>query len=176
MDEVHEYCVRVLGAGGGEPGAPRRRDELGATGSSCRRGAGSRSRAGQEPRAGRRPAVVDGAARTGRVAGGRSPRELAAASARLPERQREALALREARCGSHTSRSPRRAADRAGGARRLLVARARLALRARRRGGDAGPTTVPDRERALTMIARRQDSEPIAGEDDDWLLAHLGSL
>jgi hypothetical protein len=58
----------------------------------------------------------------------------------------------------------------------MLVARARLALRARRRGVDEEPDdSCEDRERALTLIVRRQDREPVASEDEDWLLEHLGS-
>jgi hypothetical protein len=51
-----------------------------------------------------------------------------------------------------------------------------LALRARRRGVDEEPdASCEDRERALTLIVRRQDGEPVAKEDEDWLLEHLGS-
>ena len=59
----------------------------------------------------------------------------------------------------------------------LLLAHARLALRARLRA-----TAVDDRggceefERSLAILARRQDSEPLAGaQDEDWIRAHLAS-
>lgn len=59
----------------------------------------------------------------------------------------------------------------------LLLAHARLALRARLRG-----TAVDDRggcaefERSLAILARRQDSEPLADpQDEDWIRAHLAN-
>ena len=54
---------------------------------------------------------------------------------------------------------------------------ARLDLRARLRGGDGGARAprCAERERALRMLARRQDGEPVAGDDEDWLLDASGS-
>jgi hypothetical protein len=54
-----------------------------------------------------------------------------------------------------------------------LLASARLSLRERRRGGSIGDD-CPDRHRALRVLARRQDGEPLSDDDDDWLLAHMG--
>ena len=55
-----------------------------------------------------------------------------------------------------------------------LLARSRLRLRAERRG-SAGEATAgcPDSDRALRIMACRQDSEPLSHEDNEWLLAHL---
>jgi hypothetical protein len=52
-----------------------------------------------------------------------------------------------------------------------LLARARLRLRSERRGTEIAG--CEDRERALRVLASRQDSEPLSHEDDEWLLAHL---
>src|SRR5207253_1742842 len=88
-------------------------------------------------------------------------RELAEASASLPERQREALALRELlrlsyeQIGTVMGIEPAAVAP--------LLARARLRLRAERRGGEAdvGPACY-ERDRALRLLASRQDSEPLS--------------
>ena len=58
-----------------------------------------------------------------------------------------------------------------------LLARARLRLRAVRRGVEAVSTDAcPDADRALRTLARRHDSEPMPAEDEDWLFAHLGGV
>jgi len=98
--------------------------------------------------------------------------ELAQASARLPERQREVLALRELLRLSYDQIAYVLAIEPAAVA--PLLARARLRLRAERRG-SAMPEQAdcPDRERALRCMAGRQDSEPLGADDDRWLLEHL---
>jgi hypothetical protein len=49
-------------------------------------------------------------------------------------------------------------------------------LRAERRGTDVGAgADCEERDRALRLLAARQDSEPMSGEDDEWLLAHLAA-
>jgi hypothetical protein len=98
---------------------------------------------------------------------------MAAATAGLPERHREALALRESLRLSHDQLAKVMGIDPAAVA--PLLARARLALREQRRGVPSGSGTCGDRDRALRSLARRQDSEPLTGDDDEWLLAHLGT-
>jgi hypothetical protein len=99
-------------------------------------------------------------------------RELAAATARLPMAQRELLALRELLglsydeivgvAGAETDAVP------------VLLARARLDLRAELRGAGATQPPCDERERALRTIARRQDGEEVPAADEDWLIDHLG--
>ena len=174
MDEVYEYCVRMLGAGALAihasheafvTGGSDRIDRLAGAVQACRSRA---EEAGAEGPAG--SAVGDG---SGTLADSVA-REVADANAQLPPDQQEALALRDLVGLSHEQIalvlqiSPYAAG--------MLVARARLALRARRRGVDEEPQdSCPDRERALTLMVRRQDRQPVATEDEDWLLEHLGS-
>ena len=177
MDEVYEYCVRMLGAGAVAihasheafvKGGSDRIDRIAGAVHACR------SRVGEEGSAD--AGLGDGAATgtgTGTLADSVA-REVAHATAQLPADQREALALRDLVGLSHQQMalvlqiSPYAAG--------MLVARARLALRARRRGVDEEPDdSCDDRERALTLIVRRQDGEPVANEDEDWMLEHVGS-
>jgi hypothetical protein len=101
-------------------------------------------------------------------------RELASATTALPERQREGLALRELLRLSYEQIA--QVMDIEPAAVAPLLARARLRFRVERRG-SALPATAScgDGERALRLLARRQDSEPLSGEDDEWLLSHLVS-
>ena len=56
-----------------------------------------------------------------------------------------------------------------------LIPFSRLALRKALRGhGPGAEADCLERARALRCLVRRQDSEPLSAEDDDWLLAHLG--
>jgi DNA-binding CsgD family transcriptional regulator len=172
MDEVLELCRRVLGPGDAaneaagvaraEAPAQERTAVLRAAARACRQRAEDQelSSVGQADEA--EPASLAAAV----------ARELAAATASLPERQREVLALREMLRLSYEQIGTVMEIDPAAVA--PLLARARLRLRAERRGGepDAGPP-CPDRDRALRLLANRQDSEPLSGEDDEWLLAHL---
>jgi hypothetical protein len=171
MDEVHELCQRVLGPGEKADQAVAaarsattlggRVELLAAAARACR------ARAGE----GGSDAVAlpsSGSGLTAAVAG-----ELQAATARLPERHREALALRESLRLSHDQIAAVMGIDTAAVA--PLLARARLALREQRRGVPNGTCSCRDRDRALRSLARRQDSEPLTGDDDAWLLAHLGA-
>lgn len=98
--------------------------------------------------------------------------EMAHANASLPERQREALALRELLGLSYADIASVMAIEAASVA--ALLARARLRLRAARRGVEVvGTDACPDADRALRILARRHDSEPLAAEDEDWLHEHL---
>jgi hypothetical protein len=174
MDEVLELCRRVLGPGDAaneaagvaraEAPADERIAMLRAAARACRQRAEDQklSSVGQAEDA--EPASLAEAV----------ARELATATASLPERQREVLALREMLRLSYEQIGTVMEIDPAAVA--PLLARARLRLRAERRGGepDAGPP-CPDRDRALRLLAKRQDSEPLSGEDDEWLLAHLAA-
>ncbi|MGI8412437.1 MAG: sigma factor-like helix-turn-helix DNA-binding protein [Solirubrobacteraceae bacterium] len=173
MDEVHEFCRRVLGAGAAadeaalearESTGAGRVEMLGAAGRACRARAAQRSSEGAadaEP-----PGAPAGLLEAVSL-------ELAQANARLPERQREALALRELLRLSYDQISKVIGIE--GAALAPLLARARLRLRAQRRGvALPGGSDCGERDRALRVLARRQDSEPLSGEDDLWLLEHLG--
>ena len=172
MDEVYEYCVRMLGAGALAihasheafvTGGSDRIDRMTGAVQACR------SRADE----------TSGWAGTGigDVSGTLADavaREVADADLQLPPDQREALALRDLVGLSHQQiATVLQISPYAAG---MLIARARLALRARRRGVDEEPDeSCADRERALTLMVRRQDREPLAEEEEDWLLSHLGS-
>jgi hypothetical protein len=98
--------------------------------------------------------------------------ELAAATRALRAGDRELLALRELAGLSHGEIARLTGAGEAAVAQRL--ARARLALRAALHGGAIQPGGCEAHDRALGVLARRQDGEAVAGEDEDWILAHMG--
>jgi Sigma-70, region 4 len=175
MDEVKEFCVRMLGAGDDADlaadrarrcGSTERVEVLTAAVAACRQVKGPGDGAGPaaaEPEADRRGEVGLVSA----VAG-----ELAAATARLPQRQREALALRErfgfsyAEMGRAIGVEPTAVAP--------LLARARLGLRSQLRGTEPPTGECPERDRALRTIVRRRDGEEVTAADEDWLIDHLG--
>jgi Sigma-70, region 4 len=169
MDEVHEFCLRVLGDSElADEAAGRARDTSGrgriailaAAARACRESADLHS-----------PGLHG---HTGSGLAAAVARELALATSRLPERQREALALRELLRLSYDQIGAVMGIERAAVA--PLLARARLRLRAERRGTTADLSAGCDeRDRALRVLACRQDSEPVSVEDDAWLLAHLAS-
>ena len=100
--------------------------------------------------------------------------EVREAVARLPERQREALELRE-RKGLSYERIAERLGTGAGSVAQLLE-RARINLYDELRGTALASIAAPSAEceRALPLIAARQDAELDAGsEDAAWLDAHL---
>ncbi len=172
MDEVREFCRRVLGPGAvadavaGRAGGSSA-DRIGQLAEAvrlCRNAPdGFVVRAATDPEeSGEPPRLLDAVAA-----------EMAAATAHLPESRRELLALRELLGLSHTeiaqvlALSPDTVAP--------MLADARLRLRVIRRG-SAGPDAAAgctERERALAELARRQDHEPLSDEDHDWLFAHL---
>jgi hypothetical protein len=168
-DETSEFCRRVLGTGdpaveaalqarqsanGGD-----RLELLAAAAAACR------SRADAEPAAAPAATPPDGLADAVRA-------EIEQATAKLPERQREALALREALRLRYAEIAAVMKIDPAAVA--PLIARARLRLREERRGTPATVGECEERDRALRLLALRQDGEP-AGEDEaDWLLEHIG--
>ncbi len=100
---------------------------------------------------------------------------MARAASSLPERHREALALRDSLRLSHAAIARAMGIEPAAVA--PLLARARLQLRAERRGSaiDAGGQPCSERDRAWRLLALRQDSEPLGADDDAWLHAHLDS-
>jgi hypothetical protein len=167
MDEVLEFCRRVLGADGpavetaeavrGRAGPNHGRVELlAAAARICRRSGQGAAPAGDEPVPDSLSAAVAA--------------ELAAATAKLPERHREALALRELLRLSHDQIAQVMEIDAAAVA--PLLARARLRLRQERRDVSV-QGSCDDADRALRVLARRQDSEPLSAEDDHWLHGHL---
>jgi hypothetical protein len=180
MDEVVEFCRRVLGAGvhADEAIAEARSlttpaDRVATLAAAAR---ACRVRADIAAGSSNGGAAPNGSADRGEAAVGLAEAvdaEMEAATAALPERHREALALRESLRLSHEQVAKVMGIDAAAVA--PLLARARLALREQRRGAGTPAGACTDRDRALRSLARRQDSEPLTGDDDDWLLAHLGT-
>ena len=172
MDEVLELCRRVLGDGNeAEQVATAARAEqthdrialLAAAARACReRPEKENGASATDPHADASDGLADAVAQ-----------ELASATARLPEREREALALRELLRLSYEQISSVMGLQTAAVA--PLLARARLRLRAERRGsvGVSANATCAEHERSLRILACRQDSEPLSHEDDEWVLAHL---
>jgi RNA polymerase sigma factor (sigma-70 family) len=172
MDEVREFCRRVLGAGelaeeaAAQVGTETDGDRiamLAEASHACR--ARAERDDGHQPSDSVQPSTTQTLAQS--VA-----RELEQATARLPQPQREALALRELMRLSHQQISQVVQIDQRAVA--PLLAHARLGLRAERRGTPAGMEPCEHADRALTLLACRQDSEPLSGEDHEWLLTHVG--
>ena len=169
MDELHGFCVRMLGHGSAADAAERvgrdaghgdRVHALAAAAAACR---------DQPPDATGEPAPAVG--EPGSLADAVA-REVAQATGQLPEGQREALALRDLlglpydEIGAVVGLDPSAVGP--------LLARARLRLRLELRGEGVPMPTCDERDRALHTIARRQDSEPVSDADEDWLIEHLG--
>ncbi len=98
--------------------------------------------------------------------------EIQAANARLPERQREVLALRELDELSYDEIAEIMGMNRNSVAQ--LISRARIKLREELQGGAlaAIATASPDCDRALPLIAARDDAQAGAA-DLAWLAGHL---
>jgi hypothetical protein len=169
MDELHGFCVRMLGSGDAAQAAEQAArsaghgdgvDSLAAAAAACR----AHDEAGV-PLASERRDPEEGLA-------GAIARELALATAKLPERQREALALRELLGLPHGQIARVVGVEHVAVA--PLLARARLRLRAELRGDGEPRAECLERDRALRTIALRQDAEDVAAADDDWLVEHLG--
>ncbi len=179
MDEVLDFCLRVLGPG---PAAPEAADTARAHAGENRLAAltaavsACRARA-SEPDAGTVAAAPEAGQAT--FPAGESgelraavARELAQASATLPEPEREVLALREPLQLPYAEIAAVMGLD--ADAVGPLLADARLHLRDARRGPlPAAAEPCPDRERALALLARRQDGEAMPDADEEWLHAHL---
>jgi hypothetical protein len=174
VDEVQEFCRRVLGPGpAAEAAAARARGAQPADRVTLLAAAARECRASAEHQNPSDPPPEEPSGDRGALAAAVA-RELASATAALPERQREGLALRELLRLSYEQISQVMDIEQAAVA--PLLARARLRLRVERRGSPI-PVGAPcgEGERSLRLLARRQDSEPLAGEDDEWLLSHLAS-
>jgi hypothetical protein len=164
--EVGEFCRRMLGDGEAAREAQHEaltgpsQDRVGVladASAACRR----RAHLAQGPSAPAGDGLAEAAAW-----------EVWSATSTLPVRQREELALRELLRLSYEQIGLALGIDAA--AVGALIARARLLLRAELRGSDAAAAACAERERALRVLARRQDSESLDAEDDDWIRAHLG--
>jgi RNA polymerase sigma-70 factor (ECF subfamily) len=99
--------------------------------------------------------------------------EIRAANAALPERQREALALRELEELSYDEIAEIMDMNRNSVAQ--LISRARIKLRDELRGTALASIAIssPECERALPLIALRDDGQLSGGGDAVWLDGHL---
>lgn len=103
-----------------------------------------------------------------------SQREVRAANMRLPERQREALALLE--LGELSYEEIAASMEMSPGSIAKLISRARINLSDDLHGTALAAVTAPspECERALPLIAAREDEQLEPGSDDEaWLDAHL---
>jgi Sigma-70, region 4 len=171
MEELQEFCARVLGHGdaaaqaalqAGAVAGGDRVERLSAAAAACR------TAEPEHPEAPGQPAAAEPERLAQTVA-----RELAYATAQLPQRQREALVLRELLRLSHEQMASVIGIQPAAAA--PLLARARLALRAQLRGAGERVAECPERDRSLASITRRQDAESLSEAEDSWLLEHLGN-
>jgi len=173
MDELEEFCARMLGDGDAgvaiaraarEAGGDDRIETLRHAVADCRAELASGAVI---------PAVATAPDRDG--GGGLSQAvadELEAASGRLAPREHEALALRELLRLSHGQ-----LADVSGiepDAVAPLLANSRLALRSELRGTPIPTGGCAERELTLRIATLRQDGEPVAPANDDWFVEHLG--
>jgi RNA polymerase sigma-70 factor (ECF subfamily) len=101
--------------------------------------------------------------------------DVRAANGRLPERQREALALRELEQLSYEQIGEVIGLNENAVAQ--LISRARIRLREELRGEalQSIATSSPECERALALMARLQDAQDCTPEEHDWLRVHMDS-
>jgi hypothetical protein len=168
MDELTGLCTRLLG----DPDAARQaadqaREAEGRVGQLA--GALAKCRALRGDSANREPAA-DPHAEAGLA--GAVAQELGAASARLPQRQQEALALRELLGLSHELLAEVLGIEPA--AATALLARSRTRLHDELRGVKLEAYACPERDRMARTATLRQDGQPVSTADEDWLLDHLG--
>jgi hypothetical protein len=178
MDELRHFCIRMLGDG------PPAWSAAEAAAAAAAADGGHRLAAVQAAVSECRrvtdagPGAEDGAREPEPAAGGDTglalavARELASATARLTAPEREVLALRDllglsyreiaAVTGTEPDSVPARLAE------------ARLRLRQELRGSGISAPECPERDRAVRTIAARQDDEPVAAADADWVIEHLG--
>jgi DNA-directed RNA polymerase specialized sigma24 family protein len=183
VDEVLEFCRRVLGspelaqAAAARAQANSSADRLAQLAHAAR---GCRERAeladGSPPSESSPPGPTPAAALAPEPAppglAAAVALELEAANARLPERHREAMALRELLGLSYDQIAAVMGLETA--AVGPLLARARLRLRSELRGPlPPSAEACTAQERAIRLLARRQDSEPVSSQDEGWLLEHL---
>ncbi len=176
VDEVLEFCRRVLGspelaqAAAAQARANSSADRLAQLAHASR---ACRERA---ELAGRAPATESAPDPQGPALGltAAVALELEAANARLPERHREAMALRELLGLSYDEIAAVMGLETAAVA--PLLARSRLRLRAELRGPlPPSAEGCAPQDRAIRLLARRQDSELVSRQDDVWLIEHLGT-
>jgi hypothetical protein len=179
MDDLHGFCVRMLGHGeaadsvqraAGDAAEGDRVRALAAAAAACREQLAPSEAGGlREPAQaeGRADDVTEPDSLAEAVA-----REVAHATGQLRERQREALALRDLLGLPYDEIATIVGLDPS--AVGLLLARARLRLRVALRGAGVPLPSCDERERALRTIARRHDGEPVTEADEDWLIEHLG--
>ncbi|MGI9185059.1 MAG: RNA polymerase sigma factor [Solirubrobacteraceae bacterium] len=190
MDELTGLCTRLLGGNKAATQAARRAREaegrvgqLAAALANCRALRDDPPVAGQpaaDPRpdaADPRPDAADPRHEAAELAvnaglAGAVAQELGTATARLPQRQQEALALRELLGLSHELVAEVLGIDPA--AVTALLARSRTRLHAELRGVKTEPGSCPERDRTARTATLRQDGQPVSTADEDWLLDHLG--
>jgi DNA-directed RNA polymerase specialized sigma24 family protein len=181
MDELQAYCARMLGDGDAatlvtetarRAGGASRMRRLAHAVEACRQADDTTGAVPDELR-GALPSALPGSGPgpVGSLAAAVAS-ELFAASARLPQHQQEALALRELLRLSHEEVASAIGIEVAAVA--PLLARSRLRLRSELRGGGPDTDECPERERTLRAATLRQDAEPVSPVDDDWLVEHLG--
>jgi RNA polymerase sigma factor (sigma-70 family) len=95
------------------------------------------------------------------------------AHARLPERQREVLALRELEGLSYEEIAEVMELKPNAVAQLISRARIKLAELVRSDALASVASASPDCDRALPLLACEQDRQKLAGEESNWLLAHL---
>jgi|SRR5579862_4935657 len=168
MDELEEFCSRVLGDPAGAQAIAQAARETGGDDQLQRlRYALGRCRELEDAGAADvEPASCDATLAAAVAA------ELAAATRRLPPRQREALALRELLRLNHAQVAAVLGVDVAAVA--PLLARSRLRLRAELRGVEVATSDCAERDRLLRAATLRHDREGLSDEDADWLIDHLG--
>jgi hypothetical protein len=181
MDELEVFCARILGRGDAAPqaalearaaGGEDRLARLAAAVAACRAlGDGGEITAAAEAEPGATEAAPDPVGAGSGLAQAVA-RELETATARLPQDQREALALRELLGLSHEQIAGALGAQTTAVA--PLLAQARLQLRAQVRGPVDPTAACAERDRGIRMMTQRQDSERLSDADDSWLLEHLG--
>jgi Sigma-70, region 4 len=169
MDELREFCARMLAdpdeaarvakEAGQAPGL-NRLTRLAQAVRACR------AHDGPAPLADEAPTITNSDLATAVAC------EVAVASADLPQRQREALALRELLGLSHAEIGQVMAIEPTAVA--PLLARARLRLRAELRHAPMAAGDCPERDRTLRTVTLRQDGEQVPPADDSWLIEHLG--
>jgi hypothetical protein len=179
MDELTGLCTRLVGdRDAAKQAADRAREAEGRVGqlaralAKCRELRDSANRApAADPHADADPdADPDADVDVGLV--GAVARELGAATARLPQRQQEALALRELLGLSHELLAAVLGIEPA--AATALLARSRTRLHTELRGVKLEAYSCPERDRMARTATLRQDGQPVSTADEDWLLDHLG--
>jgi hypothetical protein len=179
VDELLELCRRVLGseqpareaagaAAAAVSGVAARPARLAAALEACRRQLADKGQRSAGPAACVAAGSDRGASATLAAA---VAAELARANSLLEERERAALALADLLGADHSEIAEAMGIEPA--AVGPLLARARLALRARLRGGAELVAACAERERALALLARRQDGAELSAEQEGWLFDHL---